>query len=88
MPEPVDRVVALADVLRAGVERGEFVVDDPDYTANLLWTQMLGAMHLARIGVGVRRLGPGVPGLFTVESDEVVRSCVATALASVGAKGR
>ena len=41
-------------------------------------------MHLARIGVGVRRLAPGVPGLFAVESDQVVRSCVATALASVG----
>ena len=39
-----------------------FAVDDPDYTANLLWTQTLGAMHLARIGVGVRRLAPGRPG--------------------------
>ena len=78
----------LADVLRAGNESGAFNVDDPDYTANLLWTQMLGAMHLARIGVGVRRLGPGVPGLFEVKSDDVVRSCVATALASVSAEPR
>jgi AcrR family transcriptional regulator len=76
----------LAEVLRGGNERGDFDVDDPDYTANLLWVQMLGAMHLARIGVGVRRLAPGVPGLFTVDSDQVVRSCVATALASVGAE--
>jgi AcrR family transcriptional regulator len=76
---------ALADVLRAGNESGDFDVDDPDYTSNLLWTQMLGAMHLARIGVGVRRLAPGVPGLFEVKSDDVVRSCAATALASVTA---
>lgn len=77
----------LADVLRAGNQSGDFAVDDPDYTANLLWTQMLGAMHLARIGVGVKRLAPGVPGLFKVDSDDVVRSCVATALASVGTRG-
>jgi len=75
----------LADVLRAGNESGDFDVADPDYTANLLWTQALGAMHLARIGVGVRRLAPGVPGLFEVESDDVVRSCVAIALATVEA---
>ncbi len=76
----------LADVLRAGNESGDFDVADPDYTANLLWTQMLGAMHLARIGVGVKRLAPGVPGLFAVAPDEVVRSCMAIALATVSAR--
>jgi AcrR family transcriptional regulator len=75
----------VADVLRDGAKTGDFAVEDPDYMANLLWTQGLGAMHLARIGVGVRQLGPGVPGLFRIESDEVVRSCVATALANVRA---
>lgn len=74
----------VADVLRDGTERGDFDVADPDYTANLLWTQALGLMHLARIGVGVRRVAPGVPGLFTIDSDEVVRSCVEHALAIVG----
>ena len=53
----------------------------PDYTANVLWTQGLGLMHLARIGVGVRSLAPGVPGLFNVEPERVVRTCVASALA-------
>jgi AcrR family transcriptional regulator len=76
----------VADVLRAGAEAGVFVVEDADYMANLLWTQGLGAMHLARIGVGVRQLAPGIPGLFSVDSDQVVRSCVATALANVGAR--
>ena len=76
----------VADVLRAGVETGEFSCSDPDFTANLLWTQGLGVMHLARIGVGVRRLAPGVPGLFTVESDEVIRRCVDQALAVAGAR--
>jgi AcrR family transcriptional regulator len=74
----------LADVLRAGVDSGAFAIDDPDYTANLLWTQTLGAMHLARIRVGMRRLAPGVPELFKVTPEEVVRSCVASAMATVG----
>jgi AcrR family transcriptional regulator len=75
----------LAEVLRAGVDSGAFEIDDPDYTANLLWTQTLGAMHLARIRVGMRRLAPSVPDLFTVTPEQVVRSCVASAMATVGA---
>lgn len=78
----------LADVLRAGAEAGVFEIDDPDYTANVLWTQTLGAMHLARICVGLRRLGPGVPDLFAVSAEQVVRSCVDSALATVGAPQR
>jgi AcrR family transcriptional regulator len=77
----------LAAVLRDGSDDGSFAaVDDPDYTANLLWTQTLGAMHLARIGVGVKQAGPGVPGLFAVEPDDVIASCVRSALATVGAR--
>ena len=76
----------LADVLRRGVDTGAFALDDPDYTANLLWTQTLGAMHLARIGVGVRELSPGIPELFSVAPDEVVRSCVASAIATARAQ--
>src|SRR3954462_9339409 len=46
----------LAAVLRDGRADGSFTtVDDPDRLANVLWTQTLGAMHLARIGVGVKQ---------------------------------
>ena len=72
-------------VLRDGAEAGVFAVEDPDYVANVLWTQGLGLMHLARIRVGVRSLAPGVPALFAVEPEEIVRTCVASALANVGA---
>ena len=58
-----------------GLGGGRFAVEDPDYVANVLWTQTLGAMHLARIRVGVRAVDPGA-GLFPVEPDEVVASCV------------
>jgi len=76
----------LAEILRSGSEAGAFSVEDPDYTANVLWTQALGAMHLARIGVGVRQVGPGVPGLFRVAPEQIVRTCVTSALATVGAE--
>ncbi|MEA2123369.1 MAG: hypothetical protein QOI80_151 [Solirubrobacteraceae bacterium] len=54
-------------------------VEDPDFTANVLWTQALGVMHLARIQVGLRRTD-GAPELFTVATEDVVRTCVDTAL--------
>ena len=45
----------LAVVLREGAATGDFEVEDPDYMANFLWTSTLGAMHLARIRVGLRQ---------------------------------
>ena len=60
-------------------------VDAPDYVANVLWTQILGTTHLSRIGVGIRQAAPGVPELFTVQPEQVVETCVRSALATVGA---
>ena len=68
-------IVPLSDVLR---ERG---VADPDFTANALWTQGLGLMHLARIRVGMRT----GPALFAVDPEDVVQRLVQTALAAAGA---
>jgi AcrR family transcriptional regulator len=76
----------VASVLRDGAAIGDFDIADADYTANVLWTQALGAMHLVRIGVGVRQAAPGIPELFRVEAEEMVRTCVASALASVGSR--
>jgi AcrR family transcriptional regulator len=77
----LDCIDHVAAILRAGNEAGVFAVNDPDFTANLFWTQMLGAMHLVRIRVGMRRDESGSPELFRVEADRVVRACVDTALA-------
>jgi AcrR family transcriptional regulator len=75
----------VAELLRAGGRAGVFAVADPDYTANVLWTQTLGTMHLARIRVGVRRVD-GAPDLFDVAPERVTATCVAAALATVGAR--
>jgi AcrR family transcriptional regulator len=76
----------VAMVLRAGADAGVFEVEDPDYMANVLWTQALGVMHLARSKVGVRQEAPGVPALFKITADQTVESCVKGALLLVGAK--
>ncbi|HEV2075834.1 MAG TPA: TetR/AcrR family transcriptional regulator [Thermoleophilaceae bacterium] len=78
----------LTQALRRGSESGAFAIADPDYTANFLWTQVLGAMHLARIGVGVRQTAPGLPALFPVAPEEVVRTSVASAMAFVSGRPR
>ena len=80
------REVHVSEILRAGARDGTFAVEDPDYMANVLWTQVLGATHLARIRVGVRKVAPGIPELFTVDPERLVDTCVASVLATVGAQ--
>ncbi len=75
----------VTDVICAGCRQGAFSVSDPELTANLVWTQMLGAMHLARIGVGVRRPSGGEAALFRIAPEALVAACVASARATVGA---
>jgi AcrR family transcriptional regulator len=74
----------VAETLRLGQAAGVFVVDDPELMANVLWTQTLGTMHLARIRVGVARAQSRLPQLFPVSDEEVVEVCVRSALATVG----
>lgn len=76
----------LAETLRVGAQSGDFTVTDPDLMANLLWTEALGALHLARIRVGVREAAPGVPELFDVTPDQVTARCVESALGTVTAR--
>jgi AcrR family transcriptional regulator len=73
----------LSRILSAGAEQGVFRVDDPDYLANHLYAQGLGAMHLARVAAGVRELAPGVPQIFAVEPADVARTAIETTFAYV-----
>lgn len=74
-------VATVATTLHEGRNSGDFQIDDPDYLANLLWTQVLGAMHLARLGVGVKLPAPGIPELFPIEAERVIESMVSGAMA-------
>jgi AcrR family transcriptional regulator len=76
----------LSRVLAEGARTGVFAVDDPDFTANHLWTQVLGTMHLARLGVGVREAAPGVAAGFAIDPERVRRACVRDALALARAR--
>jgi len=78
----------VSQLLADGRDAGVFAVDDPDYTANVLWTQTLGTMHLARIRVGITQIAPGIPALFSIDADRAVESCVAAALAAAGVRDR
>lgn len=71
----------LERLLAAGAEAGVFAIDDPAFTANRLYTQVLGSMHLARVGVGVREAAPGVAETFEIDSERVRESCLEDALA-------
>ena len=66
----------LSGILAEGAEQGVFKVNDPDYIANYLYAQGLGAMHLARVGAGVRMLAPGVPQMFPIDPGDVIRTAV------------
>jgi hypothetical protein len=78
-------VAHVSTILAEGARADVFVVEDPDYTANVLWTRILGTAHLARIRVGVRQAAPGIPELFRIERQDVARTCVSVALATAGA---
>jgi len=71
----------LARILATGAERGLFAVDDPDFMAHRLYMQMLGSMHLARVGVGVRESAPGIAETFDLDPERVREACVQDALA-------
>ena len=61
----------LVDVIEAGVESGEFSVANPDLLANVLYTQALGGLQLARLRLLVREANPDVPDVAPVSPDEV-----------------
>ena len=55
-------------------------VEDPHYVANRVYVQVLGSMHLARVGAGVRMAGPGVAEMFAIDPERVRRDCVEDAM--------
>ncbi len=73
-------------VLEAGAEQGVVEVDDPGFTAGRLLTQMMGSMHMARIGVSLREAAPGAVTAVALDSAQVRDACVRDALVVVGVR--
>ncbi|RLV49261.1 TetR/AcrR family transcriptional regulator [Nocardioides mangrovicus] len=71
----------LSAALRAGVDAGEFAIDDVDLVANTLYATGLGALQLARVGMLVKEAAPGVPMVAPLSAQQVKDHLVRSALA-------
>lgn len=74
----------IADILRDGAEQGVFEVDDPDEFANYLYTRTLGAVHLSRVGVGVKLGEQGLAESFPFSDERIERLLIDDTLAGLG----
>jgi AcrR family transcriptional regulator len=74
-------LAVLKDALQAGVDAGDFHVEDPTLLANTLYASGLGALQLARVGILVTESAPGIPTVGEISTDQVREYLVASALA-------
>jgi AcrR family transcriptional regulator len=74
-------LAVLSGALEAGVESGDFDVEDPTLLANTLYASGLGALQLARVGILVKEAAPGVPTVGQISHEQVRDYLVASALA-------
>ncbi len=77
-------LAALGAVLEDGVASGEFEVADPMLLANTLYASGLGALQLARVGILVKEVAPGIPTVGTISAEQVTAFLVASALGVAG----
>jgi AcrR family transcriptional regulator len=68
----------LTQILEAGVASGDFQQGDPDLLANYMYATGLGAMQLARNGMVVKEISPGMPAITRVSGDQVRDYLVST----------
>lgn len=77
-------LTVLSDTLAEGVEKGAFTLsDDPVLLANALYASGLGALQLARLGILVSELAPGIPTVGEISAEQVRNYMVTSALALV-----
>ena len=70
----------LTETIEAGVQSGEFHVDDPQLLANMLYASGLGTLQLGRVAMLVSEEA-GVPRISRVTAEQVRDHMLATALA-------
>lgn len=71
----------LTATLDDGVERGLFRVEDTDLLANHMYATGLGALQLARVGMLIKELAPGIPTIAPLSTDQVRQYLVDTSVA-------
>jgi AcrR family transcriptional regulator len=84
MAAALDRI---STILRAGQRTGVFDLVEPDYLANHLYLQTLGALHMARMGLIVSGTTPGHPVVHHADLETVRSTAITATLATaVGRK--
>jgi AcrR family transcriptional regulator len=73
-------LATLRRTLEAGVESGEFKVEDPMLLANTLYATGLGGLQLARVGLVIDEASPGVPHVGRISAEQVKTYLLASAL--------
>ena len=67
--------------LETGTTTGDFEVSDPVLLANTLYATGLGGLQLARVGLVIDEVSPGVPQVGTIGTDQVKALLLTSALA-------
>lgn len=77
-------LTVLSDALASGVEQDAFSLsEDPVLLANALYASGLGALQLARLGILVSEIAPGIPTVGEISAAQVRAYMVTSALALV-----
>jgi hypothetical protein len=71
-------------VQRALEASGQPAAEDHGFTAGRLLTQMMGSLHLARLGVSLQEAIPGAVTAVVLDPEAVRDACVRDALAVAG----
>lgn len=74
-------LAVVVGVLEAGVAEGDFSVKDPSLLANILYSQALGGLNLARLQLSISEVSPGTPETHSLSFDQVGSYLVEAAVA-------
>jgi AcrR family transcriptional regulator len=74
-------LATLRKTLEAGVDAGDFTIEDPVLLANTLYATGLGGLQLARVGLVIDEASPGVPHVGRIGAEQVKALLLTSALA-------
>lgn len=80
-------LAVVVSVLEAGISEGEFRMQDPNLLANILYSQALGGLNLARLQLTINEAAPGMPEVHALSFDHVSSYLVEAAVAMARGAG-